>query len=54
MHNIGSEYKTLAAYALFYQLRKQNISSLDIVKKFIRLAALGFYYLRGKIIPARD
>lgn len=40
MKNIEKEYNTLAAYALFYQLHEQKITTLDIVKRFVRIAAM--------------
>lgn len=40
MINIEKEYKTLAAYALFYQLHEQKLTTLDIVKRFARIAVM--------------
>lgn len=40
MINIESEYRTIAAYALFYQCREKNISTLDIIKRFIKVALM--------------
>lgn len=40
MINIEKEYKTLAAYALFYQLHEQKLTTLDIVKRFVRIAVI--------------
>lgn len=37
MVNIEKEYKTLAAYALFYQLHEQKLTTLDIVKNLCEL-----------------
>lgn len=40
MINIEKEYKTLAAYALFYQLHERKLTTLDIVKIFARIAVM--------------
>ena len=40
MNRIDSKYKSMAAYALYYQLQLKKVGTLDIIKQFIRLAVM--------------
>lgn len=40
MNHIDSKYKSMAAYALYYQLQLKKVGTLEIIKQFIRLAVM--------------
>lgn len=40
MNTIDKKFKSLAAYALYYQLKLENISTINVVEMFIQTAAL--------------